>query len=120
EARAGGLLKHLGDSFESVEALKKRAAQFRPGKEPAEQPEKIPADVERRVSLKFLGEHYGKWPDERLPALAGKTPGEAVEPADGRRMVEDLIRTMENGAERDRQAGRAAFDFQPLRKALGL
>ena len=33
--------------------------------------------MEREIILKFLGEHYAKWPDERLPALQGKTPREA-------------------------------------------
>jgi hypothetical protein len=116
EAKASQFLQHVGDSFQSLEAVKKRVAK----EPPAKQPERLPPDVEREVILKYYKEHYAKWVDQSLPALQGKTPREAVKTVAGRQAVDDLIRMMENGAERDRKEGHPAFDFQPLRKALGL
>ena len=87
---------------------------------PAKEPQRLPPELERELTLKYYAEHYARWPDEKLPALKGKTPREAVKTAAGKRAVDDLIRMMENGAERDRKTGRPAFDFKPLRKALGL
>jgi hypothetical protein len=38
----------------------------------------------------------------------------------GRQAVERLLRDFENGEEREKRAGHAAFDFGPIRKELGL
>ena len=65
-------------------------------------------------------EHYAKWPDERLPALGGRTPRQAVRSKRGREQVEELLRDFENASERARKAGRPAFDFSGLRSELGL
>jgi hypothetical protein len=117
EKNAGSFLKHLGDSFETADAAMKRVSREGP-REP--KPTGIPPEVERELMLKFKSEHYAKWPDEPLPALDGKTPREAVRSQVGRKAVDDLIRMMENGEERERREGRPAFDFSPVRKALGL
>ena len=39
----------------------------------------------------YLRQHYRKWPEEKLPALGGKTPLQAVKTRDGREMVEALL-----------------------------
>jgi len=116
EAKAVGSLQHLADAFESMDTVKKRVADRPPTKKPSS----VPPEVEREVVLEFLEQHYAKWPDQKLPALGGKTPRQAVKTAAGRQAVEQLIRDMEHGAERDRKQGRPAFDFKPVRKALGL
>lgn len=43
----------------------------------------------------MMSKHYDGWLNEKLPALKGKTPLEAVEHADGREMVEALVRNIE-------------------------
>jgi hypothetical protein len=116
EENAATCVEHLGDSFESLEAVKRRLAREGP---PA--PAKtIPPEVERDLIQKLQAEHYAKWPDTALPALSGKTPREAVKTAAGREAVEDLIRMMENGEERERKAGRGWFEFSGVRQELGL
>ena len=116
ERQAKGCLKHLGDSFESVQSAMKRLE----GEKPAEQPKSIPPEVQRELIGQMKTRHYATWPDEKLPALEGKTPREAVRTSAGRRAVLDLIRMMENGEARRAKEGDAAFDFTPLRKELGL
>ncbi len=117
EKHAGRFLRHQGDSFESPEAAMRRMEREGP---PKKKPTGIPPDIERNLLLQYKSRHYANWPDERLPALDGKTPREAVKSAVGRKAVEDLIRMMENGEERQRKTGGAAFDFSPIRRTLGL
>ena len=116
ERHAKAHLKHLGDSFESLQAAMERHKH----EKPAKPPEAIPPEVEREILLKVKSEHYAKWPDEKLPALHGKTARQAVKTNAGRHAVEDLVRTMENHEERERERGKPAFDFTPLRRELGL
>jgi hypothetical protein len=116
ESMAGPLLRHLGDSFETLESARAKAALNPPAK-PAKL---IPPDVERELVLQMKTEHYAKWPDMPLGAVDGKTARQAVKTEAGRRAVLELIRTMENLEEKERKDGRAAFDFTPLRRTLGL
>ena len=117
EEHAGQWLQHRSDSFKSVaQAMKETPA----GSAAAEKGSGIPPEVERELVLNLKAKHYATWADEPLPALAGKTPREAVRSAAGRKAVEDLLRDFENGEERERKRGRAAFDFMPIRKDLGL
>ena len=39
----------------------------------------------------FMRRHYRDWPEEKLPALNGKTPMQAVKTRDGKEMVEALL-----------------------------
>jgi hypothetical protein len=87
---------------------------------PKESASKIPPEIEKELLLKFKTEHYANWADEPLPALDGKTPREAVRSEVGRAAVENLLRMMENGEEQLRNEGKAAYDFSPVRKILGL
>lgn len=115
EEHAGAALTHLKDAFESLEAVKRRV-----GAAPKRAETAIPSGVEAEVLTKLKDEHYSKWPDMPLPALAGKTPRASVKTAKGRRAVIDLIRTMENREERARKPGVPAYSFSRVRAELGL
>ncbi|MBD3220982.1 DUF2384 domain-containing protein [bacterium] len=77
-----------------------------------------PTPEMQQVVLDFKRRHYATWADEALPALGGRTPREAVRTADGRREVDQLLRTMQN--HEARAAGDQAFDFSEIRRELGL
>ncbi len=79
--------------------------------------EPSPAEAEQLI-LDFKRRHYAGWPDHPLPALAGKTPREAIRTAQGRGAVDVLLKEMENREQRG-GAG-ASFDFSSLRRELGL
>ena len=68
---------------------------------------------------RFTEAHYDSWPDQKIPALGGRTPREAVRDPDGREMVEALLLDFERKSAR-LGAGPAAFDFERLRDRLGL
>jgi hypothetical protein len=117
EKHGGEFVRHLGDTFESVDDLKRRALEQ---PQPAPAPKPIDPEIERKLIEKVKSEHYARWVDEPVPALNGQTPREAVKSEVGRRAVEDLLRGLENREERERRKGRAAFDCSQLRRSLGL
>jgi hypothetical protein len=116
EERCGNLVRHLGDAFESVDELKRRVGEPQAAAESAE----VDPEIAREVVLQYKTKHYATWPDERLATLDGKTPREAMRSKAGREAVERLLRDFENAEERERRAGRPAFDFSDLRATLGL
>jgi hypothetical protein len=117
ESHAGSLLKHTGDSFTSVEDVKQRVLS---GQRSPEPPSSIPPDIEREAIRAFKAQHYADWPDHPLPALGGKTARQAVRSREGRKQVVELLRTMQNDEERTEKGSGMAFDFNILRRDLGL
>jgi hypothetical protein len=117
EIYAAHLLKHQGDSYQSLDEIKR---QMGAAGEPPERAQPIPAEVEREIVLQMKAQHYATWADDPLPALGGKTARQAVQTKSGRKAVLDLIRNMENGEARRAKGGELAFDFTPIRKTLGL
>jgi len=69
-----------------------------------------------QILLQYKQRHYADWVDHPLPALAGKTPRDAVRTPKGRTSVDVLIKEMEY---MEQQAGGAAFDFSGIRRELG-
>jgi hypothetical protein len=120
EIHGGEWLRHLGDSSESLEAIKQKAFSRRPSGKAAKEGTGIPPEIQRETILAMKDKHYAGWVDEQLPALEGRTPREAARTEAGRRLLEDLLRLMENGEERERRQGRPAYDFSQVRKVLGM
>ena len=115
---AGESLRHLRDEFTTQKELKSRAAAAPRGPRPRQ--EEIPKEVRDEVVVRFMEEHYGTWPDTKLPALGGKTPREAARTAKGRKQVIAVLKHIENGEDRKRQAGEPFYDVARLRTELGL
>ena len=64
---------------------------------------------------------YAKWPDEAIPALAGKTPRQAISTPAGLERVKGLIRMYEASEKRQAaQQGRRTISFDFLWQALGI
>lgn len=64
---------------------------------------------------------YANWPDESIPALANKTPRQAINTPAGLERVKSLIRTYEASEMRQAaQQGRRAISFAFLWQALGI
>ena len=67
-----------------------------------------------------MEEFVKKWVDEKIPALGGKTPKEAVKTPEGKKKVEELLKDWENVEERKRKEGEHYIDINILRQMLGL
>ncbi|MBI5641036.1 MAG: SEC-C domain-containing protein [Nitrospirae bacterium] len=109
-------LIHKLDSFQDpTEAIK--SYKERPGKEPENN---IPFDVQQALYTQFMQKHCEKWLTEKIPALNGKTPMQAVKAQDGKRMVIDLLKQFENGQEYNKREGRPTYDLSWMWERLGL
>ncbi|EXI92390.1 MAG: SWIM/SEC-C metal-binding motif protein, family [Candidatus Accumulibacter sp. BA-94] len=95
---------------------------------PAGQPAK-PADADGDLSPEALAElvedtlrrMYAKWPDEPIPALAGKTPRQAIDTPAGLERVKGLLRLYEASEKQQAaQQGRRTISFDFLWQALGI
>ena len=116
EFHAGRLIRHQGDHYTSVDEIKHRVRRG----ETAPEPPPIPSAATREAIERMLGEHYTRWLDESLPALGGKTPRRAIRTRAGRQAVIDLLRLMENGEQRGGDSGQPAYDFNIIRRELGI
>jgi hypothetical protein len=115
EEAAGPAIAFKATRYESVERAMERA-----GARPRPAEPEIPPEVQAQVVGEFLERHYGTWPDEPLPALGNRTPREAAKLRSARPRLIALLKEMEAMAERDRRAGRPAYDFRRMWTELGL
>jgi hypothetical protein len=110
-------LRHLRDEFTTQKELKSRAASGSPRVQPDQR--EMPEEVREHVA-RYLEDHYRGWLDMKLPALDGNTPRKAVRTAEGRKQVIAVLKDIENGEDRKRQAGEPFYDVTRLRVELGL
>ncbi len=74
-------------------------------------------DLQAQLRI-MMKQHYAAWVDEKLPALQGKTPREAVRTKAGKEKVDALVRDIERMGQS--MGGYDASVIADLRKALGL
>lgn len=67
-----------------------------------------------QLTKDFLTDYYTKWCDERIPALNKKTPREAIQTEEGRRMLKDLLIDFKNFDEHKRKSGEINFSIEKL------
>lgn len=98
---------HKADTFQDpMQALKS----FKEKPEKKEKSE-IPMDVQQQLYTQFMEKHSKKWLKEKIPALNGKTPTQAVKTEEGRRKVAELLKTFENSQEHNKREGRPFYDL---------
>jgi len=115
--RLGGRSRHRATEIQSVEKLLAEApAAPRRSKESAALAE-LP-EVKAKIA-EMMAKHYERWVNEKIPALGGRTPLEAIADPAGRESVAALVRQIE------RDGARMAPPLDPaialrLRERLGL
>jgi hypothetical protein len=115
EGLAGGAVTYRATDYQDVaEALEDGA------EDAASPPEDVPPELEATLAAEFYERHYRDWPDTPLPALDGRTPREAASLAESRPTLVALLKEFESRAQRQRRAGRAAYDVRRLWSELGL
>ena len=80
----------------------------------------VPPEVQAELIGQFLEQHYAGWLDTPLPALDGRTPREAAALKSARPKLISLLKHMESSSDRDRRAGKPAYDFGWMWAELGL
>lgn len=116
--RLGGQARFRLDQVQSTEQMLARAPPLDPGRDARQQTLDDAPEVRAHVT-KYLEQHYSAWVDTALPALAGRTPREAIADPDGREQVEALVRQMERDGRRQRPPADEAV-FRRLRERLNL
>ena len=111
----GEHIQHRVDTYEDVG----KKAMERSGRTSSIEEGKVPEKYDTIFS-KVMEELVTKWIDEKIPALEGKTPREAVKTPEGREKVEDLLKDWENAEERKRKEGEPYIDINILRRMLNL
>ena len=92
-----------------------------PGTSPGKAPPTLSPEPLADAIEQALRRSYARWADEPMPALAGKTPRQAIGQAAGLERVKGLLRSYEDGeTEMARQDGRRVISFQFLWDSLGI
>ena len=77
-------------------------------------------EVQKQVA-EMIGKHWEGWVDQKLPALGGNSPRDAMKTADGREAVEALLKDAERGRGQDPFTAEAnRKGTQRVREMLGL
>jgi hypothetical protein len=109
-------LKHKVDSFEDIykhlDSLKEK-----PAKEPQSD---IPFEAQQELYTKFMERHCRKWLTEKIPALGGKTPRQAIRSKNGREQVKELLKSFENSEEHNKKTGDPYYDLSWMWDELGI
>ncbi len=102
ESRLGPAARLRADAIQSTAAMLEQARQgLQPGKTSRDQEELMQNPEVRKQVADMLAGHWEGWVHEKLPALGGLTPEEAVKTPEGREAVEALLLDAERGRSRD-------------------
>ncbi len=115
EALAGDRVRYRATALETVEQTMDELRR-RPSMKSTDAPP--PADSEAVQEL--YDRHYTSWLDRPLPALGNRTPRTAARTRLWRPKLVELLKQLENGAERAALRGRTSYSFGWIWKALGI
>ena len=85
---------------------------------PVDPVNELPMEIQQQVYTKFMQGHYEKWLQEKIPALDGRTPLQAVKTGEGRKKVLELLKSIENLEEHNKKKGRPFYDISWMWKRL--
>mgnify|MGYP005842095519 CR=1 FL=1 len=114
ETLLGHLIRHHRDRIEPLEMVMEHKPAT-PSKRRRPSPEEAEAE-----SWEILRQQYEHWPDQPSEALGGKTPRQAVQDAQGRAEVIEILKVIEYLQEQRRLAGKPWYDVNQIRRDLGL
>ena len=122
ESRLGTGARFNTAVIQSGEVMMKEARDRASRPAPPRKDEKLMQHPEVRAHLAgMVAAHWEGWVDEKIPALGGKTPRQAVKSADGRESVEALLCMAERRAAEDRDMGEEILRaVERVRRTLNL
>jgi SEC-C motif/Protein of unknown function (DUF2384) len=107
---------HKMDTFQDpMEAMKshKESSNGKPMNE-------LPMEIQQQFYTEFMQKHSEKWLGEKIPALYGETPMQAVKTEEGRKKVIELLKSIENSEEHNKKEGRPFYDISWMWQRMGL
>jgi len=100
------------DPIEAMESVKESSTD-----EPINE---LPMEIQLQVYTTFMNKHYERWLKDKIPALDGRTPMQAVKTEEGKRKVIELLKSFENIEEHNRKEGRPYYDVSWMWQRIGL
>jgi len=82
--------------------------------------DEVPPEIAHQIILEHLDRHYHETLDQPVPALAGKTPRQAVRSPSGRKKVVEWLKYVENASTKNIGTPMAEYDFGWMWDELGL
>ncbi|MGQ0653211.1 MAG: antitoxin Xre/MbcA/ParS toxin-binding domain-containing protein [Betaproteobacteria bacterium] len=113
----GGRARHRATEIQSLERLLADGPARHAGGDDSERLAELP-EVQAKMS-EMMDDFYARWVNEKIPALGGRTPLQAVRNPEGREAVEALIAQIERDGERMKPPLDPAIVAR-LRERLGL
>ncbi|MBN1847772.1 MAG: DUF2384 domain-containing protein [Deltaproteobacteria bacterium] len=121
DQRLGDLAHFKVDEIQDTTSAMKRMEKKIAGNERPDDSELMRDPEIREQMSEFLAQHWENWINEKIPALGGKTPKQAVKSADGREAVEVLLKEAERGLGPDAFTNEANVKgVSRVRELLGL
>lgn len=115
-AATGNLLRSPLTTIRTVDQM--RVDQRADG--PREAADEIPPEIARQLMRDHLDKHYRETLDTPIPALAGKSPRQAVRTSAGREKVIDWLKMLENHSAKHDAGPLAEYDFGWMWAELGI
>ncbi|MBU4307230.1 MAG: hypothetical protein L6428_08400 [Candidatus Aminicenantes bacterium] len=118
-------MKVLENNFRETIVLKEQkktplARMLKQSRHDAPESVKIPMEEQAKIINQFKRKHYQSWPEMNLPALAGKTPRQAVRSNTGRKAVAQLLKDFEVLEQKNLLSGEPGLDLAFLWQELKL
>jgi tetratricopeptide (TPR) repeat protein len=108
-------IRHQRDSYEDLAKTAKEKAGRTFTREDRDVSEK-----DLHYLSRAMEDFVSQWIDQKIPALGGKNPREAVQTPEGKERVLELLKDWENMEERKRKDGEPYIDVDVLRRKLNL
>ncbi len=121
-ARLGDEGRFMVDEIQDLDAMMSRHAAESTESTPSSEHEELMQHPEVQAQVaEMFGRHWESWVDQKIPALGGISPREAVKTADGREAVEALLIDAERGRGQDSFTAEInRKGIQQVREWLGL
>jgi hypothetical protein len=110
-----GFIVHQGDSIKQSESLL--------NKQPREivKGGRLPSGFKNQGELdSILDEHYDRWIDKPLHTLKNKTPREALETDQGKKLLNSILNELQGFYDEAKERGEPYYNMKNLRKKLRL
>lgn len=121
EKRLGSAATHESTSAQTAEEMLAQAPKRSSARKKEEMTEALLADPEAKKQLQqIIQEQTEDWIHQKVPALGGRTPFEAVHDPDGKEVVEALLLDWERSADAGAYQAGIRPDFNAVRKLLNL
>jgi hypothetical protein len=102
DVRLGGVARFKVDEIQDLDSMMSKSTAGTAGRKNSKEHEELMQHPEVKEQVaEMLGKHWESWVDQKLPALGGKSPRDAVKTADGRESVEALLNDIERGRGQD-------------------